>query len=429
LTLRISYGEGYVEACKVDPSRVEWLLPKRLEAPLGVEQAYAQAMASPLGVAKLSEERFESAAVIIPDHTRPPSPFLRPLLEELSRRARDVAVFVAGGTHQPPRCSQLRKLVSEELFEEHWFRFRHSCAKSSSFKLLGYTSRGTPVEVNRELLNYDLVVSTLCVRPHYFAGWEGGAKAILPGCSSLRSIARNHSYAVGNPKARELIIDGNPVREDMNEAASIVSREVKLRALDFVVDVEGRLGYTLYGDPLIEHREAAKLSLKLYMVESKPADMVITVAEGGLGRNLFQSLKAYHHASNIAKRDGKTKVVLVASMEEGVGNEVFAKEYARYAGMEPDEVVKDIKERIEAGEFNEVFQKIARMAEDSRYTKLVVVAPKAPSDLEKFLSKVDIEYAKDLDDVIGGVEGRIVVVPYGAAVVPVSSTNTLSRSV
>jgi len=430
LALRVPCGEGFMESRRLDPSRVAWLEPMR-GAPVSPEEAFREAASRPINAPRLGEERFRSAAIIVPDHTRPPSPLLASLLGALSR-VDELAVFVAGGTHSPPSLSQLRRMVGEELLEQHWFRFRHSCARTSTFTHLGYTSRGTPVEVNRDLLNYELIISTLCVRPHYFAGWEGGAKAILPGCSSFKSIARNHSYAVGCPTARELIAEGNPVREDMEEAASILARHVKLRALDFVVDVDGRLCAAFYGHHVAEHREAARLSRRLYVVEAEPVELVIAVAEGGLGRSLFQALKAYHHASNIAwPRRGRARVVLVATMEEGVGSESFEREYSRYVGAPAEEVVRDLKERIEAGEFSEVFQKVARMAMDRERAELVVVAPKAPMSLRRFLERVEVPYYEELDEALEGFNGRAAVLPYGASVVPTtsSSMNTLSRSV
>lgn len=431
--VRLYYEGGYVESFKLKEKEVKWLIPNKGVAGQSVENLFRKALSAPLRSPPLSKERVERAAIIIPDHTRPPSPFLPLLLESLEKLTRDVVVVVAGGTHPPPTLSQLQKSTGN-LLEQGWSRFRHSWAKAhpSKFKLIGYTLRGTPVEVNKELLDVDLIVSTLCVRPHYFAGWEGGAKAILPGCCSLASIRRNHSYAVGNPMARELLIDGNPVREDMNEAGKMLGDKIKYRSLDFVIDPEGRLIEAFYGEPCQTHRAAATRSREVYVVESEPASLVLTVAEGPLGRTLFQALKAYHHACNVAYMGkSKAKVILIASLKEGIGNEEFTKEYLRYVGVEPGEVLRDLKRRMEAGEFNEVFQKIARMAMDSRHTELSVVAPEAPAEVEAFLHKAEIEFARNLDEILEQRKEKTVIVPYGASTVPISpgsSTNTFSRS-
>ena len=346
--------------------KARWLTPLSVAKPLSVEEAFEEALRRPLGAPSLlEEERVERAAIIIPDHTRPPSPFLTKLVEAVEGLAREVVVVVAGGTHPPPPLSRLKQALGR-LAEEGWFKLRHSWAHSSpsNFRRLGSTSRGTPVEAHRELVEADLVVSTLCVRPHYFAGWEGGCKAVLPGCSSLDSIRRNHSLAVGCLEARELRAERNPVRMDMEEAGRALASRVRYRALDWVVDVHGGLAAAFYGDPVEAHRAAAKVSLKHYTVEAGPAEAVVAVVEPPLGSTLFQALKAYHLACNVPAKRGRLRVVLTAPLSEGVGSEEFSKEYVKYAGRPPIDVIEELRARMAKGEFSEVFPKLARMAMD-----------------------------------------------------------------
>lgn len=402
--------------------KATWLMPPRAVKPLKVEEAFEGALRQALAAPSLLEERkVGKAVVVIPDHTRPSSPFLSKLLEVVEGLAGEVSVVIAGGTHPPPPFSKLKQALGP-LVEDGWFKLRHSYAYSrpSNFRRLGYTSRGTPVEVYLELVEADLVVSTLCVRPHYFAGWEGGCKAILPGCSSIDSVRHNHSLAVGCLDARELKVDGNPVRMDMEEAGRAFAGKVRYRALDWTMDAYGGLAAAYYGDPVQVHRAVAKEALKYYAIMSPPARLAVAIAEPPLGCTLFQALKAYHLACNLAPREGVLKVVLAAPLNEGVGSEAFAKELVRYAGRPLGEVVGELKARMSEGEFSEVFPKLARMAMDSQRAELAVVSPSAASDVKDLLAKVGIPFYEGLDEALRGFE-EAVVLPYGASTVPISS--------
>lgn len=413
-------------------TKCRWLRPARVGRPLRPEEAFREALARPLGAAELSREgKVDRAAIIIPDHTRPPSPFLAQLAEAVEAVAREVVIVVAGGTHKPPPLSRLKRALGR-LAEEGWFRLRHSYARShpSNFKRLGETSRGTPVEVHREVAEADLVVSTLCVRPHYFAGWEGGCKAVLPGCSSLDSVRRNHSLAIGHGGARELRADGNPVRMDMEEAGRALAKVTKYRVFDWVGDPYGGLAAAYYGDPVEAHRACVREGLKYYVVKAPPTHAVVTVARPPLGSTLFQALKAYHLACNVEPKRGKLRVVLVAGMEEGVGSEEFAREAVRYSGAPYEELVRELKERMEAGEFSEVFPKLARMAMDASRAELIVASPSAASDVRALLERLRIPFYEDLAEALRGVE-EAVVLPYGDVSVPIStegSKNTFMMS-
>jgi nickel-dependent lactate racemase len=262
------------------------------------------------------------------------------------------------------------------------------------------------------------------VRPHYFAGWEGGAKALLPGCSNLETIAKNHSYVIGNPNARELIVEGNPVREDMNEVASIVEAQgIKYRIADFVPNLDDEPVLIKYGEPVQTHLELTRFGKSLYTAETKPFSLVVTVAWGYSGENLFQAFKAYHLASNAAKadRERKSKVILVASLREGIGSETFSKEMIRYAGVEPKQILEDLKERAGRGEFNETLQKINRIAMDLEKTDLAVVSPEAPKEVEKLLEESGITFSRDLDEILKlwlHIDS-VLVIPYGSFTIPI----------
>jgi len=149
---------------------------------------------------------------------------------------------------------------------------------ASKYEWIGVTSRGTPVELNKELFDRDLLISTLNVQPHYFAGYEGGAKALLPGCSGLKTITTNHGYVIGDPNCRELAIKGNPTREDMNEVPNVLREFMKIehRILDFVLNQDGTLVKAAYGDPNLAHQQLAEnYSRRAHAVASRPSALVV----------------------------------------------------------------------------------------------------------------------------------------------------------
>src|SRR3989449_8943916 len=127
---------------------------------------------------------------------------------------RDVAVTgvqtcalpISGGTHTPSDPSFVKKVVGEDIYKRYQKNISISTTKNPGCKYewIGVTARGTPVELNKELFDRDLLISSMNVQPHYFAGYEGGAKALLPGCAGLKTIATNHGYVVGDTNCREL---------------------------------------------------------------------------------------------------------------------------------------------------------------------------------------------------------------------------------
>jgi nickel-dependent lactate racemase len=280
------------------------------------------------------------------------------------------------------------------------------------------------VEINEEILDRDLVLSSLCVRPHYFAGFEGGAKAILPGCSSLKTISRNHSYVIGNSYARELKIDGNPVREDMNEVPGMLEkRGIRFRVVDFVPDSKNHPFKINYGDPVLAHKRLAEVSRDIYTVKGPATTLSITVADGSLGRTLYQATKAFSLTSNIMKpsRNPKSTVILLASLREGIGSSTWANEIVHYASMPSNEIIRDLELRAKKGEFNETLQKVNRFAIDCETIDLRVVSPEAPREAERLLSEVQIFFARELDEALEDLKfnGNIVLVPKGSSTVPI----------
>ncbi len=397
-----------------------------------VDLAFREAMATPIGSKPFEREKAWSPAIIIGDSTRRPSPFIKHLINLIEPKTDDIKIICASGTHIPPDPDFIKKVVGEDIYNRYQKSIRISSTKNpaSKYEWIGVTSRGTPVELNKELFDRDLLISTLNVQPHYFAGYEGGAKALLPGCSGLKTITTNHGYVIGDPNCRELVLKGNPLREDMDEVPGILREFMKIehRILDFVLNHDGTIVKAAYGDPNLAHQQLAEnFSRKTHSVQSRPSALVVTVADGPMGRNLYQSLKASAFAAGLVVPDHhpKPNVILLASLEDGIGGDAFRNEMEAYGKMEPNKVIEDLKKRAKAGKVTEASHKPNRLCLDDKRTDFIVVSPKAPAPVEELLGKTRIKFFRAIDDALGSLDAKlydreVTILPYGSATVPIA---------
>jgi lactate racemase len=398
-----------------------------------VDVAFKEAMATPVGTRPFEREKGWSPAIILGDSTRKPSPFIRQLVNLIEPKTDDIKIIFACGTHVPADPAFMRKILGEDIYKKYEKSVKVSSTQNpaSKYEWIGITSRGTPVELNKELFDRDLLISSLNVQPHYFAGYEGGAKALLPGCSGLKTITTNHGHVIGNPSCRELIIKGNPLREDMNEVPSILREYMKIehRILDFVYNQNGTLVKAAYGDPNLAHQQLAEnFSRRAHTVQSRPSSLILTRADGPMGQNLYQAMKASAFATGLipVTTQPKSAIILLATLENGIGGEAFRKEMETYGKMEPNAIVEDLKKRVKTGKVTEASQKPNRFALDDPKADFLVVSPKASTIVEEFLAKTRIRFYRAIDDALRSLDAKlyekdVAVIPYGSATVPISS--------
>src|SRR2546425_12029774 len=414
------------------PERIRQVQPTPLPTkPL--DFAFKEAMANPVGAKPFDREKCFYPAIIISDYTRKYSPFIPHLINTIEPKTDDIKIIFAGGTHVPSDPDFIKKVLGEDLYKRYQKSIRVSATKNptSKYEWIGVTSRNTPVELNKELFDRDLLISTLNVQPHYFAGYEGGAKALLPGCSGLKTITTNHGMVIGNPSCRELAIKGNPLREDMNEVPAVLKEFMKIehRILDFVLNQDGTMVKASYGDPNIAHQQLAEnYSRRAHSVTSRPSALLVTVADGPTGTNLYQALKAATFAAGlvIPSHQPKSTVILLASLETGIGGDAFKAEMETYGKMEPEMVVEDLKKRAKLGKATEASQKPNRFSLDAKKTDFVVVSPKAPAPVEELLNKTRIKFFRTIDDALRTLDSTlyekdVAVIPYGSSTVPVAA--------
>ena len=245
--------------------------------------------------------------------------------------------IVALGTHRQPTKIDFNRIFGKYYRE---FKDRIICHDSQNDEMtyFGKTSYGTPVRINSEVTKADGVIIISSVEPHYFAGFTGGRKSFLPGVAAFESIEKNHSLALRND-AKILKLEGNPVHEDMREAAEMITTETY--CILTVLDTNDQVFYSTSGNIHSTLKAASKKVIELFAPEVKEkADIVIAINQSPLNRNLYQSQKGLENCKSILRKNGI--FILVSSCDEGIGNNAF---YELMASSELPEMVFQKVER------------------------------------------------------------------------------------
>ncbi|MDQ3367135.1 MAG: lactate racemase domain-containing protein [Myxococcota bacterium] len=248
--------------------------------------------------------------VIVSDATRrePRAAFLRALRRELP--AVQWTIAVATGTHGPAELGALE--LPPELVREACV-VNHDGHRPDDLLFLGTTSRGTPVRVHRCVVDTDLVIATGCIRPHYFAGFGAGVKAIFPGLGEAAAIRINHRLKTA-PRSRAGIVDDNPCRLDLEEAVAMVPAPTFL--LDGVCAADGAIHAAVAGDPVLAFRHGTDLARPWFSIRAPRAQVVIASDSLPVTSSLYQAAKIATAVAPLVEPDGA--LVLVAECADGV---------------------------------------------------------------------------------------------------------------
>jgi nickel-dependent lactate racemase len=315
-----------------DPARFEVLRAKTAAEPELSDADLLARLDAPIG-SPLLDALVASAGrivVVLPDATRASGSarVMNVLLDRLHERGvadERIEVLIGGGTHRPPTPEEIRRIVGDRNVGR--VRVHHHDAFDESANVrLGTTPRGTPVEINRRLVECDQVILVGAISFHYFAGFSGGRKGLLPACASDRAIQANHllgfdrsalSKAAGVAPGR---LDGNPVSEDMEDAARLFG---PMFLINTVLDPENRIVALYAGDWLAAHRRGCAEYLAAHSVPAPERRSVVLVSCGGAPRdvNMIQSHKALEHARIVLEDGGD--LVLLAECAEGLGRPDF----------------------------------------------------------------------------------------------------------
>lgn len=329
--VKLAYGDREIALDLTGFLRVKMLSPRKAEPPGEVASMLRGALADPIESPPLREVAAATGRVtiVIPDRTRPriARAMLPIILEELAAagvEAEKVTVFVASGTHSEHTQQELVDVVGREVAGR--VAIRQNLARNrSEFVNLGTTTRGTPALINRTVVDADLRVVIGGVAAHYFAGWGGGRKMILPGSSHIDAAWANHRMTLTddggmNPKCHSGVMDGNPVHEDMVEVVGFLDN---LFLVNVVLDGWAGIANINAGHMIKSHLEAVREARGLLEVPVTEKCNLAIVSAGGrpLDSDLVQSHKSIDHAAE-SIRDGGVMIAL-AECAAGMGSETF----------------------------------------------------------------------------------------------------------
>jgi len=311
-----------------------------------VERALSEPI--PVGTKRLREiaEPESKVAIVVDDYTRhtPTEAMLLPVLEELAVagvKDENITVIFGCGTHRPAKPEEAAKILGAEAIKRVK-AVSHDC-KATDLVNIGTTAHGNKVYVNRVFAEANVRVLLGDAGFHYYAGYGGGRKSVLPAIAGEETIKHNHALML-HADARTGILAGNPVHEDMTEAA-------RLAKVDFVVNVvtnsKCEVVKAFAGDMELAFQEAVKLVDEMFRVTvDRRADIVVVSCGGSPADiNLFQAYKAVDGALEAVKRGGV--IVLVAECPEGHGSQVFYDWMMRYGDLKT--VEREIKHNFVLG--------------------------------------------------------------------------------
>lgn len=347
--LRLKYGDGELTADAPDGTFAGTIGPETPAPEDPAENIVRRALAAPIGSVPLAElaRGARSASILIPGKTRVAATrvCVPALVDELVRAgvpAGGIEVVLATGTHEHHLECDIATLLGDATASRVRTVF-HDCFDGDALEMLGTTGFGTPVYISRRVLASDVRILTGRIVPHYFAGFSGGRKALIPGVAGFPTIRANHRLTLDpvrglHPSARPCVLDGNPVHADMLEGMQMAG---PLYCLNTLLDTSHRLLDAVAGDPEAAHAEGCRRAGRLHRTRVEaPVDAVITSAGGNpYDCNFMQSLKAVMNVRDAVRPGGA--ILWVAECPFGIDDD-----FLRWAAIDSDEDLEDaVRER------------------------------------------------------------------------------------
>ncbi len=303
-------------------SRSEEYKPEKSETEL-----VRDALASPIDSAPLSEMAIGKKHIVIisSDHTRPvPSHVTMPvLLEEIRKNNKEVriTILIATGMHRPTTHDELVAKYGAEIVANEEIVV-HDAYDDGAMTFKGTLPSGGELWINKLVDSADLLISEGFIEPHFFAGFSGGRKSVLPGIASKKTVLWNHNAIfIANKKARAGNLEGNPIHKDMLYAAQQAGLSF---ILNVVINSEKKVIAAFAGNLENAHKTGCELVASLAQVAPIPADIVVTTNGGyPLDQNIYQTVKGMTAGEACVKEGGV--VIIASSCMDGHGGEFFYK--------------------------------------------------------------------------------------------------------
>lgn len=340
------YGKKHLET-DIDKKYLKGVLLSHLNeyVPEKSEKELVEdALKNPIGSEPLSTlaKDKNNVVIICSDHTRPvPSKIIIPLMLQEIRKGNpdaNITLLIATGFHRETTREELINKFGEDVVNNEKIVIHKS--GEDEMVSLGKLPSGGDLLINKIAVEADLLCSEGFIEPHFFAGFSGGRKSILPGVASKKTVLANHcSKFIDSDKSRTGIIDGNPIHEDMLYAA----KAAKLAFIcNVVINAEKKVVYAVAGDVDLAHRQGVNFLSKYCMVDGLNTDIAISTNGGyPLDQNVYQSVKGMTAAEATVKKGGV--IIMLASALDGHGGESFYQTFK--AGKPLEEMYQEFMSR------------------------------------------------------------------------------------
>ncbi len=413
MKVSIPYGKEHVAVTIPEPCHI--LVPNKV----GIKNQNVlirDALEHPLGFNSYDEfaEHADRLLVIINDATRPTptSKILKYLLPVLASHP-DVKFLIATGAHRAPTEEEYRFIFGDtyEVFRRR--TYAHDARSDKDMTYLGKSTNGTEMYINKLVSEYKNILVIGSVEPHYFAGYTGGRKSFLPGVASYKTIEMNHKLAL-NDNAQSLVLDGNPVHEDMVDAMQVLN-DLNIFSIQTVLTGDHKLYAVTAGDLHQSFDAAIEQSKQVFCVPLKEkGNIVVTVAPYPMDIDLYQSQKALDNGK-FALEDGGI-IILVSKCRAGIGEDTFL-ELLGKADC-PKKIMDILGEEYKLG-----YHKAAKMAQIGMWADMWAV-----TDIEdKLIKKSQLRPYKTIQSAIDdavklvkkkGKKPKTIVMPSGSLTIP-----------
>lgn len=409
MKIELPYGETKLRVDVPEKNLAGVILPNNISPEKSAREMIVSALEHPMGSLPLSEiaRGKRDAVIVVDDNTRPCPTWemMPPVLDILNNAGipdDKIKVIFATGTHRTVRDDEAERLLGKEIASR--VEYTSNDCHGDDFTYVGRTSRGTDIEVKNAYLNADLKIVLGDVEIHYFAGYGGGRKSILPGISSYKTIQRNYIANFFSPRAAPGVLDGNPMYENMTEAARLAPPHI---TLNVVQNSRHEIVGAFAGDFDMVLRKGATLIDQMYRVGVKErADIIIAAADGNPHDiNMYQAYKAIHLSLPVLKEGGR--IILVAACPDGMGSKAYEEWLKKYRTVE--EVEAALKKEFIPGGHKVYFQYNA--IKKARISMVTEMPEETVENLLRFEYEDDVQKALNTALKEYGEDSRVFVIP------------------
>jgi lactate racemase len=414
--MKLKYGKEEIQLILPDKNILQVINLKEQEVLSNPEEKLKYLLNNPIGSPSLKELIFQKKAqkilIMVNDITRP-TPYkviLPPLLKELEEigvNKEDIRFIIATGIHRDNSKEELSNIFGEDLIFA--YKFINHNADNPDLRYLSKLKSGNELWINPIISEADFIITTGVIVPHYFAGFSGGRKSILPGICGRKTIEANHSKMIhSNSRAGNL--KDNPVHQEMQEAAEKVGVDFNINV---VINENHKIIEIVAGGLFESWQKGVEVCKKIYLYPIERKAEVVIASAGGYPKdiNVYQAQKALDNAYQAVKPGGT--IILLAECTEGYGEPIFER-WIKEAES-PEDIIKRIKKKFVLG--GHKAYGIARVVKE---VEVIVISALPDNKVRKlfFIPMRNISQAIDYIKNKYGKDFQVYILPSGNTVVP-----------